>query len=111
MILTYAQLELGSDLSMQLFQELRRTTSLQIQGATVVAVLKSCENKPDLTAGQQIHSLIVKSSLSHLTLVSNALVHMSSKCKQVGDAHKAFLDIVHKDDSSWSSIIGTYKQK
>ncbi|KAL4396391.1 hypothetical protein HN51_000928 [Arachis hypogaea] len=110
MILTYAQLEMGSDLSMQLFQELRRTTSLQIQGATLVAVLKSCKNKPDLTAGQQIHSLIVKSSISHLTLVGNALVHMYSECKQVDCSYKAFLDIVHKDDSSWSSIIGTYKQ-
>ena len=110
MILAYAQLEQGSDRSMQLIQELRQTTSLQIQGATLVAVLKSCENKPDLYAGRQIHSLIVKSSVGHLTLVGNAIVHMYSECKQVSDAYKAFIDIVWKDDGSWSSIIGTYKQ-
>ncbi|XP_027360299.1 pentatricopeptide repeat-containing protein At2g13600-like [Abrus precatorius] len=110
MILAHAQLEQGSGPSMKLLQELRRTTSLQIQGATVVSVLKSCENKSDLPAGRQIHSLIAKLSISRHTLVGNALVHMYSQCRQIGDAFKAFVDIVWKDDSSWSSIIGTYKQ-
>ncbi|KAJ1403854.1 Tetratricopeptide-like helical domain superfamily [Sesbania bispinosa] len=110
MILAHARLEQGSGCTMQLLQELRRTTFLQIQGATLIAVLKSCDNESDLPAGRQIHSLIVKSSVSHHTLVGNALVHMYSECGQIGDAFKAFVDIVWKDDSSWSSIIGTYKQ-
>ncbi|KAK7307434.1 hypothetical protein VNO77_40493 [Canavalia gladiata] len=110
MILAHAQLGQGSGPSMKLLQELCRTTSLQIQGATVVAVLKSCENKSDLPSGRQIHSLIVKSIVSHHTLVGNALVHMYSECRQIDDAFKAFVDIVGKDDGSWSSIIGTYKQ-
>ncbi|XP_004512264.1 pentatricopeptide repeat-containing protein At4g13650-like [Cicer arietinum] len=110
MILAQARPGRGSGCSMQLLQELRRTTLLQIEGATLVAVLKSCENESDLPAGRQIHSLIVKSSMCHHTLVGNALVHMYSECKQIGDAFKAFVDIVWKDDSSWSSIIGTCKQ-
>ncbi|XP_061346025.1 pentatricopeptide repeat-containing protein At4g39530-like [Gastrolobium bilobum] len=110
MILAHAQLEQGSGHSMQLLQEFRRTTFLQIQGATLIAVLKSCENKSDLPAGRQIHSLILKSSVGHHTLVGNALVHMYSEGRQIGDAFRAFDDIVCKDDSSWSSIIGTYKQ-
>lgn len=110
MILAHAWLGQGSGHSMQLLQELRRTTFLQIKDATVVAVLKSCENESDLPAGRQIHSLIVKSSACHHTLVGNALVHMYSECRQIGDAFKAFVDIISKDDSSWSSIIGTCKQ-
>lgn len=110
MILAQARPGQGCGRCMQLFQELRRTTFLQIQGATLVAVLKSCENESDLPAGRQIHSLIVKSSLCRHTLVGNALVHMYSECKQIDDAFKAFVDIVRKDDSSWSSIIGTCKQ-
>ncbi|KAK7309407.1 hypothetical protein RJT34_06111 [Clitoria ternatea] len=109
-ILAQAELEQGSGPCMKLLQELRRTTSLQIQGGTLVAVLKSCDSKSDLPAGRQIHSLTVKSSVSHHTLVGNALVHMYSECREVGDAFKAFADIVWKDDSSWSSIIGTCKQ-
>lgn len=110
MILAQARPGQGCGRCMQLFQELRRTTFLQIQGATLVAVLKSCENESDLPAGRQIHSLIVKSSLCRHTLVGNALVHLYSECKQIDDAFKAFVDIVRKDDSSWSSIIGTCKQ-
>ncbi|XP_020217680.1 pentatricopeptide repeat-containing protein At4g39530 [Cajanus cajan] len=110
MILAHARPGWGSGPSMKLLQELRTLTTLRIQGATLVAVLKSCENKSDLPAGRQIHSLIVKSSLSHHTLVGNALVHMYTECGQIGDAFKAFVDIVYKDDGSWSSIIGTYKQ-
>ncbi|MCI13320.1 pentatricopeptide repeat-containing protein, partial [Trifolium medium] len=72
MILARARPGRGSGCSMELLQELRRTTNLQIEGATLVAVLKSCKNESDLPA--------------------------------------AFVDIVYKDDSSWSSIIGTYKQ-
>jgi len=110
MILAQARPGQGSGRCMQLFQELRRTTFLQIQGATLVAVLKSCENESDIPAGRQIHSLIAKSSLCSHTLVGNALVHMYSQCRQIDDAFKAFVDIVRKDDSSWSSIIGTCKQ-
>ncbi|RDY11138.1 Pentatricopeptide repeat-containing protein, partial [Mucuna pruriens] len=110
MILANARPGWGSGPSMKLLQELWRTTSLRIQGVTLVAVLKSCENKSDLPAGRQVHSVIVKSSVSHHTLIGNALVCMYSDCGQIGDAFKAFVDIVWKDDASWSSIIGTYKQ-
>ncbi|KAL2348692.1 LOW QUALITY PROTEIN: hypothetical protein Fmac_002692 [Flemingia macrophylla] len=110
MILAHARQGQGSGPSMKLLQELRTLTSLRIQGATLVAVLKSCENRSDLPAGRQIHSLVVKSSESRHTLVGNALVHMYSVCGEIGDAFKAFVDIVKKDDGSWSSIIGTYKQ-
>ncbi|CAI8588474.1 unnamed protein product [Vicia faba] len=72
MILAGARPGHGSSHSMQLLQELCQTTLLQIESATWVAVLKSCENESDLVA--------------------------------------AFVDIEWKDDSSWSSIIGTYKQ-
>ncbi|KAK7252635.1 hypothetical protein RIF29_36722 [Crotalaria pallida] len=109
MILAYAWLEHGSARCMQLLQELCRT-SLQIQSSTLVAVLKSCDNKSDLPAGRQIHSLIVKSSISYHTLAGNALVHMYSECREIVDAYKAFVDIVWKDDGSWSSIIGSYAQ-
>ncbi|KAH1224125.1 Pentatricopeptide repeat-containing protein [Glycine max] len=48
MILAHARLTQGSGSSMKLLQELHGTTSLQIQGASLVAVLKFCENKSDL---------------------------------------------------------------
>lgn len=109
-IFAYAQLDQGSSRCMQLFQELRRTIFSPIDGATLVAILKSCQNKSDLFAGIQIHSLIVKSWVSYHTLVGNAVIHMYSECGEIDDAYKAFADIVWKDEGSWSSIIGTFQQ-
>ncbi|KAI4314649.1 hypothetical protein L6164_027537 [Bauhinia variegata] len=110
MILAYAQMEEGSARCMQLLQELRQTSFLQIDGATIVAILKSCQKESDLATGCQIHSLTVKSGIYLYTLAGNALIRMYSECGEIDDAYKAFNDIIWKDDSSWSSIIGTYHQ-
>ncbi|KAI9077381.1 hypothetical protein K1719_040694 [Acacia pycnantha] len=110
MLLAYAQPGQGSTSCMQLFQELHQSTSLQIEGTTIVAVLKSCQCSSDLLAGRQIHPLILKSSASLHTVVGNAVISMYSECGEIDDAYKAFVDIVWKDASSWSSIIGAYQQ-
>lgn len=110
MLLAYAQLEHGSTCCMQVFQELHRSTPLRIDGTTVVALLKSCQSSSDLLAGRQIHSLILKSSASHHTVVGNAIISMYSECEEIDDAYNAFVDIVWKDACSWSSIIGAYQQ-
>ncbi|XP_028776720.1 pentatricopeptide repeat-containing protein At3g57430, chloroplastic-like [Neltuma alba] len=110
MLLAYAQLEQGSTSCMQLFQELHRSTFLHIEGTTIVAVLKSCQSSSDLLAGRLIHSLILKSNASHHIVVANAVISMYSECGEIDDAYKAFVDIVGKDASSWSSIIGAYQQ-
>ncbi|KAF5184669.1 Pentatricopeptide repeat-containing protein [Thalictrum thalictroides] len=111
MIMGYAQTEEDSALScIELYRELHQTMVLQHDGTTVVAVLKSCQSKSDLQIGLQIHAEIVKSSFCHETIVGNAVINMYSTCGSVEDAHEAFHTMVHKDDISWSSIIGCYER-
>ncbi|KAF9607957.1 hypothetical protein IFM89_003877 [Coptis chinensis] len=108
MIMGYAQIEEGSALpSIELYRELRRTTTLKHDGTTLVAVLKSCRSESDLQIGLQIHTEIIKSSFCHETIVGNAVINMYSTWS-VEDAHKAFIAIDYRDDISWSSIIGSY---
>ncbi|RVW85707.1 Pentatricopeptide repeat-containing protein, mitochondrial [Vitis vinifera] len=111
MILGYAQMEEESSYHcIKIFRELCQTPALKPDGATIIAILKSCQNQAGLITGIQIHTMIMKSSLSCETLICNAVINMYSKCGDVDDAYKAFIDIVHRDAISWSSIIGSYQQ-
>jgi pentatricopeptide repeat protein len=110
MILGHAQMKKGSLSCIQMFKELCQTESLKPDGCTLIAVLKSCQSESDLVTGILIHCVIVKSSQALETQVGNALVHMYSECGAVDEAYKAFNDMVQKDETTWSSIIGCYQQ-
>ena len=110
MILGYAQMgEESSCHCIKIFRELCQTPGLKPDGATLIVVLKSCRSHADLMTGIQIHTMIKKSSLSCETLIGNAVINMYSKCGDVDDAYQAFIDIVHRDEISWSSVIGNYQ--
>ncbi|KAK3023401.1 hypothetical protein RJ639_042789 [Escallonia herrerae] len=111
MITGCAQVEEGSAATcISFFQELCRTTMLEPDGATLFALLKSCQSISDLVVGIQIHAMICKLSLGCETRMGNAVINMYSRFGAVDDAYKAFNDIVSKDDVSWSSVIGNYQQ-
>ncbi|KAA8532068.1 hypothetical protein F0562_006790 [Nyssa sinensis] len=111
MIMGYALMEEESASScINVFRELCRTTTLKPDGATLIALLKSCQSISDLVAGIQIHTTIIKSRQSSETSIGNAVISMYFKCGAIDDAYKAFDDIVHKDEVSWSSIIGCYQK-
>ncbi|XP_057949211.1 pentatricopeptide repeat-containing protein At2g33680-like [Malania oleifera] len=110
MILGHAQMEGSAPSCIRMFRELSQTTLLEHDGATLIAVLKSCRGISDLVTGIQIHGMISKSSYSCETQVANAVIHMYSKCGAVDDAYKAFNDLLYKDEISWSSVIGNYQQ-
>lgn len=111
MILGYAHMEGSASLCFKLFRELCQTTILKPDGATLVAVLQSCHDVWDLMTGIQIHGMIKKISLGRETQVANVVIQMYSVCGTINDAYKAFIDVVCKDDISWSSIIGSYQKK
>lgn len=111
MILGYAQMEEESSYHcIKIFQELCQNPTLKPDGATIIAVLKSCQKLAGLETGIQVHTRIVKTSLSCDTRIGNAVINMYSKCGEVGEAYKAFIDIAQRDEISWSCIIGNYQQ-
>ncbi|XP_043716357.1 pentatricopeptide repeat-containing protein At4g39530-like [Telopea speciosissima] len=110
MIMGYAFVPEGSTACIKLYRELRQTFTLKPDEATVIAILKSCRSQTDLDLGLQIHADIVKFNLSCATLVGNGVINMYSKCMAVDDARKAFDTMIHKDEATWNSIIGSYVQ-
>lgn len=106
MLMGYAQMDSSSISCIELYRELNRTTVLENDGTTLVAVLKFCQRESNLQVGLQIHAEIIKSGFCHETIIGNAVINMYSMCGSVEDARKAFRTMVHRDDISWSSIIG-----
>ncbi|KAL8152189.1 hypothetical protein V2J09_009949 [Rumex salicifolius] len=111
MLLCYAELTSNSAYaSIMLFREFCQSTMLKPDGATFIALLKSCQSDEDLLVGTQIHARTVKSVHNSNTTIGNAMIHMYSMCDRVDDAYKAFDEIDCKDDISWSSMISCYQQ-
>nr|GMC98995.1 pentatricopeptide repeat-containing protein At4g39530-like [Ipomoea batatas] len=110
MIMCYAQMEEGSaSLCISLLRELNHSV-LAPDEATFVAVINSCKSASDLAMGVQVHCSIVKLRQGYDTSIGNALVRMYSDCENIESARKAFMGIAHKDEVSWSSLIGIYHQ-
>ncbi|CAH9094837.1 unnamed protein product [Cuscuta epithymum] len=118
MISCYAELEeeegASSYLCISLLRELlTQTCILSPDVATFVTVMSSCRSVSDFPIGIQIHSLMIKNSQicqAHRTTIGNALIRMYSNFKDIESAQKAFNAILHKDEVSWSSLIGAYQQ-
>ncbi|VFQ93508.1 unnamed protein product [Cuscuta campestris] len=118
MIMCYAELEeegdsssSSSSLCVSLLRELlNQTPLLSPNEATFVTVMNSCKTVLDSPIAIQVHCLITKNFETNRTSIGNALIKMYSNCKNIECAHKAFNDIVHKDEISWSSLIGAYQQ-
>ncbi|GAA0153538.1 hypothetical protein LIER_11752 [Lithospermum erythrorhizon] len=74
---------------------------------TLSSVLSSCAKLFNLKLGSSIHSLGIKLGLDDL-IVSNALLDMYGKCGRITDAYYMFETLIHKDVTSWNSIISVY---
>ncbi|XP_048496836.1 pentatricopeptide repeat-containing protein At4g02750-like [Beta vulgaris subsp. vulgaris] len=55
--------------------------------------------------GKQIHALAVKRRCQHNPFVSNALISMYSKCKNIEDVSQVFGTMGIKDTVAWNSLI------
>lgn len=109
MIMGFAQMEITS-VCFNLLCELQQTATMKPDGFTFAAVLKSCQGKPALDAGRQIHTQILKLGHGLETHVGNAVINMYSKSGILDDARTAFDEIIFRDEVSWGSMIVSYVQ-
>ncbi|PKI38111.1 hypothetical protein CRG98_041476 [Punica granatum] len=78
--------------------------------STLSSVLLGCSNLSALQLGRQIHQLISKTPLSRDTTAGTSLISMYSKCGDLRDAWKVFLEMNQRDVVTWSAMISGFAQ-
>ncbi|XP_021901338.1 pentatricopeptide repeat-containing protein At1g11290, chloroplastic [Carica papaya] len=73
-------------------------------------LLKVCGDKADLRRGKEIHGQLITSGFSCELFGMTAVVNLYAKCRQVGEAHKMFDRMTHRDLVSWNTIVAGYAQ-
>lgn len=95
------------DKVISLFNE-ARVAGLKPDKFTYVGALSVCGQSGDIEVGKLIHGLSIVGGLASQILVTNALIDMYSKCRQVDRARLLFENSDHLDGVSWNSLISGY---
>ncbi|XP_061367854.1 putative pentatricopeptide repeat-containing protein At3g01580 [Gastrolobium bilobum] len=77
---------------------------------TVSIALKSCAGLQKLELGKMIHGFLKKENIDNDLFVGSALIELYSKCGQMNDAVKVFVEYPKPDVVLWTSIITGYEQ-
>lgn len=77
---------------------------------TVTGVLSAVALAADVYNGKLVHALAIKMGDDLGMAVSNALIDMYGKCRQLEDALLVFDNMIEKDVYSWNSIISVHEQ-
>lgn len=73
-------------------------------------VLKACSALSYLSAGRDIHDLVVRTRWESDVFVAAALIDMYAKCSCVDDARGVFDRVLDRDVVLWNSMIAAYAQ-
>ncbi|CAN1827887.1 Pentatricopeptide repeat-containing protein At5g39350 [Linum perenne] len=96
-----------SNIALNIFDEMMRCR-VELDGATVVAVLPVCRHLKELEVGRQVHMLVKEKGLDKRVEVHNALVDMYCKCGSMEEARMVFDAMAERDVVSWTSMINGY---
>ncbi|KAJ1409584.1 Tetratricopeptide-like helical domain superfamily [Sesbania bispinosa] len=77
---------------------------------TVSIALKSCVGLQKLELGRMIHGFLKKEKIDDDMFVGSALIELYSKCGQMNDAVKVFMEYPTPDVVLWTSIVTGYEQ-
>ncbi|XP_030523533.1 putative pentatricopeptide repeat-containing protein At5g52630 [Rhodamnia argentea] len=81
---------------------------MKIDDFTYTSVLKSLASMMDLKLATSVHCLILKTRFEAYRLVSNALIDMYAKQREITCACEVFKCLLDKDVISWTSLVTGY---
>ncbi|XP_072981751.1 pentatricopeptide repeat-containing protein At3g13880 [Typha angustifolia] len=85
-----------------------RNVQTKIDRFTYACVLNACSRSGDLKSGKVIHGMVIVSGLGRHAFLVNSIIDMYSKCREIGEARRAFDASEELDDVSWNSLISGY---
>ncbi|KAL6867437.1 hypothetical protein ACP4OV_015461 [Aristida adscensionis] len=93
----------------RLFVEMLRTGARPNE-FTYAGVLRACAEFTSEKLGRQVHGRVAKTSTGDSCFTESALVHMYSKCGDMGSAIRVFEGMPKPDLVTWTAVISGYAQ-
>ncbi|KAK9667330.1 hypothetical protein RND81_14G248700 [Saponaria officinalis] len=78
---------------------------VEVNDATVVAVLRACAEAGALGVGKKVHTIVNDLGIVEKANVSTGLIDMYSKCGCIDSARDVFDNVAFKDVCSWTAMI------
>ncbi|KAL3641669.1 hypothetical protein CASFOL_012484 [Castilleja foliolosa] len=91
-----------------LFKKMVSELGIEVDGQTMVSVLKGCVNLRDIRIGKLIHGFLVIRGLDYDLFVSNSLIDFYCKCGDIDSAITMFKEMNCKNTVSWNSILSGF---
>ncbi|XP_074308384.1 pentatricopeptide repeat-containing protein At3g02330, mitochondrial [Silene latifolia] len=108
MLVGYVQSNQGSE-ALLVFQHMRASGLLPDE-VTLSGAFSGCAMTKNLSAGCQLHGLVMKYNFRFNVCVANAILDMYGKCGDVIGAQGVFDEMTRRDAVSWNAIIAAYEQ-
>jgi pentatricopeptide repeat protein len=99
----------NNEVALKLFQSMRHA-GMDLDYITFTCVLGVCANLEALEFGKLVHATILKAGFVSNAFVSNAIVTMYAKCRNIEAAEKMFQHLSFRDVVSWNAMITGFDQ-
>ncbi|XP_031279280.1 pentatricopeptide repeat-containing protein At3g02330, mitochondrial-like [Pistacia vera] len=107
-IVGYARNSQGCE-ALQLFSLLRKS-DLGFNEISLSGAFSGCAMIKGYSEGLQLHGLAIKSTLTSIICVANAIIDMYGKCRALTEACHVFDEMERRDAVSWNAIIAAHEQ-
>ncbi|KAM7274980.1 hypothetical protein ACFE04_016846 [Oxalis oulophora] len=80
----------------------------KVSSVTIVKMLQACGKVGAIDEGKQVHGYVLRLGLESDLSISNSLITVYSRNKEIELARKVFNSMKNRNSSSWNSIISSY---
>ncbi|KAI3983871.1 hypothetical protein MKX01_011579 [Papaver californicum] len=98
------------DEALEMFLRILELDQIIPDTVTFLTTLTAVSQLQRLDLGQQVHAYLIKNSMVHSVVISNALISLYSRCNYVGVGFGVFDKMLERDVVSWNTMISAFVQ-